>query len=123
MFKIKRNTDAEVVKFKARLAGKGYSQVPGRDFSETFSSIIKIKSIRILLALAVEIDVAVYQMDITSAYLISTLKDDIYMFQPEGIQKKSQDHLVCHLKRSLYGLKQLGRECNKCLILFKEIMV
>ena len=99
-----------MVKFKACLVAKGYSQVLGRDLSETFSPVIKIKSIRILLALAVEFDTIVHQMDIASAFLNSTLKEDIYIFQPEGMQERGKEYLVCHLKRSLYGLKQSERE-------------
>lgn len=118
VFKRKLSAEGEVVKFKARLVAKGYSQVPGKDFSETFSPVIKIKSIRILLALAIELDMEIHQMDITAAYLNGTLKEDIYMLQPEGMQQQGKEHLVCHLKRSLYGLKQAGREWNECFDTF-----
>lgn len=114
VFKKKVNAEGVVTKFKSRLVAKGYSQVPGRDFKETFSPVIKLKSIRLLLALAVEMDFKIHQMDITAAYLNGTLKEDIYMYQPEGCKEKGKEHLVCHLKRSLYGLKQSGREWNKC---------
>lgn len=118
VFKRKLNSEGEVIKFKARLVAKGYSQVPGRDFSDTFSPVVKIKSIRILLALAMELDLKIHQMDITAAYLNGTLKEDIYMLQPEGMQQQGKEHLVCHLKKTLYGLKQAGREWNECFDTF-----
>lgn len=118
VFKKKVNAGGEVTKYKSRLVAKGYSQVPGRDFTETFSPVIKLKSIRLLLALAVELDFRIHQMDITAAYLNGTLNEDIFMFQPEGCKEEGKEHLVCHLKRSLYGLKQSGREWNKCFDTF-----
>lgn len=53
----------------------------------------------------------IHQMDITVAYLNGTFKD-IYMLQPEKMTQQGKKHLVCHLKRSLYGLKQAVREGN-----------
>ena len=81
VFKEKQNAEGEVIKFKAQLVAKDYSQVPGRDeyISEIFSPVVKIKSLRILLALAIELQMNIHQMDITSAYLNSSLKEDIYM--------------------------------------------
>lgn len=115
LFRRKYDEEGNVLKYKARLVAKGYSQVAGIDFNETFSPVIRIKSIRILLALAVELNYEVHQMDINAAYLNGTLNEDIYMSQPEGTAEKGKEHLVCHLKRSLYGLRQSGREWNKCL--------
>ena len=109
----KKNETGNGVKFKARLVAKGYMQVPGIDFQETFSPVIKLKSIRLLLAIAVEKDLEVHQMDITSAYLNGVLEEDIYMHQPEGCLEEGKEHLVCHLKRSLYALSQCV--CTMCV--------
>lgn len=115
IFRKKRDNEGKCIKFKARLVARGYQQLPGVDFSETYSPVIKLKSIRTLLAIAVEKDFDVHQMDITAAYLNGTLEEDVFMTQPEGCAEKNKEHLVCHLKKSLYGLKQSGRVWNSCL--------
>lgn len=115
VFRKKRDNEGKCIKFKARLVARGYQQLPGIDFHETYSPVIKLKSIRTLLAIAVEMDFEVHQMDITAAYLNGVLEEDIYMIQPEGCTEKNKEHLVCHLKKSLYGLKQSGRVWNSCL--------
>ncbi|KFM59138.1 Retrovirus-related Pol polyprotein from transposon TNT 1-94, partial [Stegodyphus mimosarum] len=102
-------------KFKERLVTKGYLQIPGVDFQDTFSPVIKLKSIRLLLAVAAEKNLEVHQMDVTAAYLNVILKEDIYMAQLEGCIEKGKEHLVCHLKKSIYGLRQSGRAWNTCL--------
>ena len=90
-------------------------QVLGVDFQETYSPVIKLKSIRLLIAIAVEMSLEIHQMDITAAYLNGVLEDDVYMAQPEGCLVEGSEHLVCHLKKSLYGLRQSGRVWNTCL--------
>lgn len=115
IFRKKKDEAGNSIKFKARLVAKGYLQVYGSNFQETFSPVIKLKSIRILLAIAAEMDLEIHQMDITAAYLNGTLEDDIYMVQPEGCIEKGKEQLICHLKRSLYGLRQSGRIWNSCL--------
>ncbi|KFM72654.1 Retrovirus-related Pol polyprotein from transposon TNT 1-94, partial [Stegodyphus mimosarum] len=108
LFRKKKDEIGNRVKFKARLVTKGYLQIPGVDFQDTFSAVIKLKSIRLLLAVAAEKNLEVHQMDVTAAYLNGILKEDIYMAQPEGCIEKGKEHLVCHLKKSIYGLRQSG---------------
>lgn len=107
--KYKQNGDLE--RYKARLVACGYSQVEGIDFKETFSPVIKLKSLRILLALAVERSWPVHQIDITAAYLNGSLDETIFMEQPAVFCEGSRDD-VCLLKKSLYGLRQSGRQWN-----------
>ena len=54
-------------------------------------------------------------MDVTTAFLNGELEEDVYMYQPEGFIARGQEHLVCKLKRSLYGLKQSPRCWNSVL--------
>ena len=61
----------------------------------------------------------IHQMDVVTAFLNGTLDEDIYMEQPPGYIKKGEEHLVCKLKRSLYGLKQSSRCWNT---VFKQLM-
>ena len=71
-----------------------------------------LKSIRILLSIAAYYDYEIWQMDVKTAFLNGNLEEEIYMLQPECFIAKNQEHMVCKLKRSIYGLKQASRSCN-----------
>ena len=101
--------------FKKRLVAKGFSQKPGIDYDETFSAVARFESVRAVIALAVQNDLELHQRDVTTAFLNGDLKDEVYMKQPEGSVVKGQEHLVCKLKRSIYGLKQSSR-CWKSVL-------
>lgn len=88
-----------------RLVAKGYTQKEGIDFEETFSPAAMLKSIRILLAIAAAFDYEVWQMDVKIAFLNGYLDESIYMVQPDGFKAKGQEHKVCRLLKSIYGLK------------------
>jgi len=80
-------------------------QGAGIDFSDIFSPIAKIASIRLLLFVIVAFDFQVEQMDVKTTFLHGDLEEEIYMKQPEGFAVKSKKELVCKLKKSMYGLK------------------
>lgn len=113
VFKTKRAEDGTVVRHKARLVAKGCSQIEGIDYGETFSPVVRYGSIRILIALAAQRGLDIDQMDAVSAYLQGTLNEDIYTRQPEGFDDGTGR--VCKLHKAMYGLKQSGREWNRCL--------
>ena len=104
-------------KFKARYVAKGYSQLPGIDYQEIFSPTARITSIRVLAQLAVQHILTIHQMDVKSAYLNAPIDCEIYVQQPEGFVVRGDDgeKLVRKLKKSLYGLKQSGRNWNNLL--------
>ena len=112
VYKRKREIDGKVETFKVRLVAKGYTQKEGIDYEETFSSVAMFKSIRILLSIATHYDYEIWQMDVKTAFLNGNLDEKIYMMQPEGFIAKNQKHMVCKLKRSIYGLKQASRSWN-----------
>ena len=96
----------ENARFKARLEAKGYTQKEGMNFNEVFSPIVEHRSIRVLLATVVLLNLKLEKLDVKTA-------EQIYMHQPEGfIISGNEDH-VCLLKKSLYGLKQSPRQWYK----------
>ena len=84
IFKKKTDADGNVTIYKARLVAKGYRQVQGVDYDETFSPVAKLKSVRIMLAIAAFYDYEIWQMDVKTAFLNGFLKEELYMMQPEG---------------------------------------
>ena len=102
--------EGRLEKYKAHLVAKGYSQIPGMDYTDTFSPVVGLETIKAILALAVSQDWKIQQMDVKGAYLNGMLKEEVYMRQPEGFEDGTQH--VCRLIKTLYGLKQSRREWN-----------
>ncbi|KAK8506671.1 hypothetical protein V6N12_038490 [Hibiscus sabdariffa] len=98
--------------YKGRLVAKGFRQIHGVDYDETFSPVAMFKSIRILLAIALFHDYGIWQMDVKTAFLNGKLEEDVYMTQPEGFVTPENAGKVCKLQRSIYGLKQASRSWN-----------
>ena len=109
VFKKKTDMDGKVHTYKARLVAKGFSQIPGVDYDETFSPVAKIKSIRVLLAIAAFHDYEIWQMDVKTAFLNGKLAEDVYMSQPLGFVSNEYPNRLCNLEKSIYGLKQAPR--------------
>ena len=85
---------------------RGFRQVHGIDYDETFSPVVMLKSIKILLAIAAFHDCEIWQMDVKTAFLNGNLLEDVYTTQPEGFVNPKHPKKVCKLQRSIYGLKQ-----------------
>ena len=102
---------------KVRYVAKGYSQTYGIDYFETFSSTTRMESIRVLMQLAVNYILFVHQMDVKSAYLPAPIDCDVYVAQPKGYEVLNENGkpVVFKLNKSLYGLKQSGRNWNNLL--------
>ena len=79
IFKKKTDADGNVTIYKAWLVAKGYQQVQGVDYDETFSPVAKLKSVRIMLAIAAFYGYEIWQMDIKTAFLNGFLKEELYM--------------------------------------------
>ncbi|GJV02452.1 putative RNA-directed DNA polymerase [Tanacetum coccineum] len=114
IFKKKTDMDGKVHTYKARLVAKGYTQTHGIDYEETFSPVAKIKSIRIMLAIAAFHDYEIWQMDVKTAFLNGKLTEDVFMAQPEGFENAKYPKRVCKLQKAIYGLKQASRSWNLC---------
>jgi len=113
VFKYKRDSKGNIIKRKARLVARGFTQQYGIDFWETFSPTLKQDSLRIITAISVQRGYTIQQIDINSAYLNADLEEDIYMEIPEGHLNHGKG--FWKLKKALYGLKQAGKAWNEKL--------
>ena len=100
----------EPPRYKARVVAKGFSQIEGVDYHEVFSPVVKHTSIRLLLAIVAMFNLELEQMDVKTAFLHGSLDEVIYMEQPPGFEQQGNSNKVCHLLKSLYGLKQSPRQ-------------
>ncbi|KAL0547185.1 hypothetical protein IC582_017113 [Cucumis melo] len=103
------NADGSINKHKARLVVKGYAQIFGVDYSDTFAPVARMDTIRLLFAIAAQKGWKLYQLDVKSAFLNGVLQEEIYVEQPEGCEKQGERNKVYLLKKALYGLKQASR--------------
>jgi hypothetical protein len=106
VFKNKMNKKGQVVRNKFRLVCKGYAQVEGQDFVETFAPVARLEAIRMFLAYSCHKNFKVYQMDVKSSFLNGDLEEEVYMEQPKEFSLTDNPNYVCKLKKALYGLKQ-----------------
>lgn len=105
IYKIKRNPDGSISRYKARLVAQGFSQEKWLDYFETFSPVVRHGTVRIILALVAMNDWELRQLDVKNAFLHGDLKEEVYMTQPQGFVDTKHPNYVCLLKKSLYGLK------------------
>nr|GEV68438.1 retrovirus-related Pol polyprotein from transposon TNT 1-94 [Tanacetum cinerariifolium] len=105
----KHDEENMVIRNKSRLVVRGYRKEEGIDFEESFASVARMEAIRIFLVYAAHKSFTVFQMDVKTAFLHGTLKEDVYVCQPEGFIDADHPSHVFKLKEALYGLKQAPR--------------
>jgi hypothetical protein len=115
VFRNKQDEHGVVTRNKARLMAKGYAQVIGLDFRETFAPVARLESIRILLAYVAHHSFKLFQMDVKSVFLNGPIKEELYMEQPPGFEDDRYPDHVYKLSKALYGLKQVSRAWYECL--------
>ena len=108
IFTKKFGRGGELLKYKGRLVVKGCGQRPGFNYVETFSPVVRMETLRAILALSALKQLEIGQLDVKGAYLNGTLKETVHMKQPDGYDDGSGRS--CLLIKTLYGLKQSG--CN-----------
>lgn len=111
VYKVKRNAEGKIERFKARLVVKGFSQKSGIDYHETFSPVVRWDTIRSVISIAASENLKLAQFDVKCAFLYGELSEEIYMKQPQGYEDDTER--VCKLLKSLYGLKQAPRCWNQ----------
>ncbi|RKK66392.1 Retrovirus-related Pol polyprotein from transposon TNT 1-94 [Fusarium oxysporum] len=116
VFKLKRGENGQVLRYKARFVVRGFEQREGIDFNETFASVVKPMSYKMIFAIAAALDLELEQMDVKTAFLYGLVTEEIYVEQPEGFDDGSGR--VCKLLRALYGLKQAPRVWYETLSTF-----
>lgn len=112
VYKLKTTVDGSK-RYKARLVAKGFSQKYGQDYDEIFAPVVKITTLRTLLAVASHKNMFVRHIDVKTAFLNGIIDTEIYIKQPEGFVEPGKENLVCKLNRSIYGLKQSARCWNQ----------
>ncbi|XP_075099266.1 uncharacterized protein LOC142176097 [Nicotiana tabacum] len=112
VFKVKYKSNGEVVRYKARLLAKCYSQQEGLDYTETFSHVAKMVTVRAVVALAAASSWYIFQMDVHNAFLQGDHLEEVHMQVPDGFSSQGANQKVCKLQKSLYGLKQAPRQWN-----------
>nr|GEW60286.1 retrovirus-related Pol polyprotein from transposon TNT 1-94 [Tanacetum cinerariifolium] len=105
LFKNKHDEENTIIINKTRLVVRGYRQEEGIDFEESFAPVARMEVIRIFLAYVTHKLFNVFQMDVKTAFLHGTLKEDVYVGQPEGFIDADHPSHVYKLKKALYGLK------------------
>lgn len=103
---MKTNSDGTLDKLKARLVARGFEHYAGVDFLETLCPVVKTSTIRFVFSLAATKGWNVQQLDVNNAFLNGVLDDTIFATQPIWFEYKLHPGYVCHLKKSLYGLRQ-----------------
>ena len=119
VYKLKRNSNGSIERFKARLVARGFAQIEGVDYEETYAPVMRYKSLRVLLSIANKMNYEIKQMDVVNAFLNAKLSDIVYMDQPPGFNN-GQQNMVCELKKAVYGIKQAPNLWNSELDLFMK---
>lgn len=107
VLKKKRDETGRLTKYKARLNARGFTQVEGLDYDETFAAVVRTDTIRLLLAHSVQNNLYTAQFDIEAAYLNAELEEELYLKPPPGVTVTAGK--VLRLLKSIYGLKQAAR--------------
>lgn len=99
VYKIKRKADGCLDRYKARWVAKGFKQRYGIDYEDTFSSVVKAATIRVVLLIAVSNQWSLRQLDVQNAFLHGMLEEEVYIEQPSGFFDPSRPNYVCKLDR------------------------
>ena len=111
VYKTKTDKNGNIARFKAQFVAKGFKQVEGVDFDETFAPTVNKTSLRILIAIAAANSWPLHNLDALTAFLNGVMDKEVFIEQPKGFEVvgTNGERLYCFLKKAIYGLKQAGR--------------
>ena len=109
-FKTKRDSKGNIVRYKALLVAKDFTQKEGIDYKETFSPVSSNDFFRIIMELVAHYDLELYQVDVKTAFLNGNIDETTYMVKPGNFESNDSKQQLCILKRSIYALKQASRQ-------------
>ena len=112
VLRVKTDASGKLDKYKARVVAKGYRQMEGVDYDETFAPTVRFESVRALVALAASMGWELDQMDVATAFLYAKLEEETFVDIPEGVVPTGEGDRVWRLRKCLYGLKQSPRMWN-----------
>ena len=90
---------------KAGLVAKGYTQRYSIDYFETFSTVARMNSVRIIFSVVVNLSWPICQLDVKNVFLYGDLQEEVYMKQPPRYAAQGENK-ICRLKKAIYDLKQ-----------------
>ncbi|GKB42646.1 copia-type pol polyprotein, partial [Tanacetum coccineum] len=109
LWKNKNDKDQTVIRNKAQLVAKGYAQEEGIDFEESFALVARLEAVRIFVSYVAHKSFPIYQLDVKTTFLNGSVKEEVYVAQPEGFIDPDHPEKVYRLRKALYGLKQASR--------------
>jgi len=109
IYKIKHVADGSIDKYKVRFVARGFFQLEGIDYEETFAPTTRYTTIQSLVSLAASMGWNIHQMDVNIVFLNCTIDEEVYIEQPLVFKVKDSKAYVCRLKKALYGLKKAPR--------------
>jgi Reverse transcriptase (RNA-dependent DNA polymerase) len=112
IYSVKKDMKGVIIRYKARFVVQGFFQIFGVDYTDTYSPVAKFVSIRIILALYVQLGLIIHTMDVDTAFLNAKLDENIWVQIPPGTKLATGDDGIYKLLKSLYGLKQASRCWN-----------
>ena len=101
-------TNGKIIKYKARFVARGFEQIYGQDFDETYIPVTPLSSLRLLFALSMQFNLDLQHMNVETAFLNAKLTEKVYIEIPQGVQINNPYNRL-KLNRALYGLKQSPR--------------
>ena len=100
LYKIKHVVDGSIEKYKARFVARGFSQIEGVDYDETFVPAARFSSIKVVISIVVEVGWRIHQMDVKTAFLNGLLQEEVYLEQPQGFEIHERGSHACRLKKA-----------------------
>ena len=106
IYKVKQVADGSIKKHKVRFVAKGFSQMEGIDYKETFAPIARYSSIISIISLVAQMGWKIHQMNVKTTIIHGMTQEEVYVEQPQGFEINDRKNHVYRLKKELHGLKQ-----------------